>query len=144
MYFQARVDRSNNITLSWEASCTVIDQPIGYIVTYKDMKNGKTSYASYSKTVNTQLSKEFDTGIKYGTEYEFSVSVDVPNARGSNMVRIKSIQLPVPEGLYSYPNVNTSVHEIAWRAPQKLPTYLKNGNKIKYRYVFFKVFNGLC
>ena len=76
--FQARVDRSNNITLTWEASCTVIDEPIGYMVTYEDLTSGRSSYASYPKTVNTKLTQKFDTGIKYGTEYEFSVHVDVP------------------------------------------------------------------
>ena len=134
--FQARVDRkSNNITLTWEASCSVIDDPIGYMVTYKDTVSGRSSYVSITKTVSTALTHLFNTA-KYGTDYEFSVHVDLPDARTSNTVRVKTLPLPIPEGLYSYPNMNTSVHEIAWRPPQKMPMYLKKEmekKKITYR-----------
>ena len=75
-FFQSQLNRSNNeIKLSWDSSCSVIDQPIGYVITYKDLTTDQGSRIMKSKTVDTKLSHTFkDTSVKYGTEYRFTVN----------------------------------------------------------------------
>ena len=75
-FFQSQINRSTNeIKLSWDSSCSVIDQPIGYVVTYKDLTTDQGSRIMKSKTVDTKLSHTFkDTSVKYGTEYRFTVN----------------------------------------------------------------------
>jgi len=74
--------------------------------------------------------------VKYGTKYQFTVNTDVQNAQSSNVVTVKTLDLPIPEALVAFPNLNTSQHDIRWQKPQKMPTYLENEekkNKLSYR-----------
>ena len=141
-FFQSLLDRqTNNIKLSWEASCTVIDQSIGYVLHYQDMTTTRKSQIQISKTVETRLTQTFkENSVKYGTEYQFWVETDVQNAQKSNVVSVKTLALPIPEMLTSFQNVNTSKHDIRWKAPsdQHLTPYLQKqlkNNKVSYRYV---------
>lgn len=127
---------SNQIKLSWDASCSVIDQPIGYTLSAKDKITGQTSYYQISKTVSTKLRHEFNSDVKYGTEYEFTVHTDVANSQSSSQISVKTVALPTPEALVTYPMVNDSSHEIRWRAPASLSSYLQSQmtkNLISYR-----------
>merc|ERR1719447_213641 len=133
---QATVDPSNNnIKLTWDASCSVIDQPIGYFLTSKDLTTNKSANIKYTRTVNTRLDKEI-SNVQFGTRIEFTVATDVQNAQSSNVVTVKSVDLPTPEALVSFPNLNTSQHEIRWQVPKKMPKYpqkQQKDHKLSYR-----------
>ncbi len=113
-----------------------MDQPMGYKITCVDKTSGARAYTAISKTVKTELIHVFDDKIKYGTEYEFSVQTDVQNALASNLVSVKTMPLPQPEALVTFPDVESSSHHIKWNAPKSLPNYLqreKDANKLSYR-----------
>ena len=134
---QALVDRwTNRITLTWDSSCTVIDQPIGYIISSKDLTTGQIFYVSISKTVSTNLRHTFDKEVKYGTEYQFSIHTDLPDAQISSLISVKTLPLPVPEALVTFPNLNESTHDIMWKTPLNLSSYLQkqmDQHKLSYR-----------
>ena len=131
------VDRtSNTIRITWNASCSVISDAIGYQLGITDKVTGHTSYVTLSRTRNTSLTHVFDKNVKYGAEYEFTVQTDDPNAQKTQKYAVKTVPIPIPEGLNTFLDVNASTHEIAWSLPENLPTDLKNEvkrNKISYR-----------
>ena len=137
--FQATVDRSNNvIRITWDASCSVINEAIGYQLGITDKTTGSTSYIKLNPTQNTSLTHVFDKNVKYGTAYEFTVQTDDPNAQRTPKYTVQTLPIPVPAGLTTFLNVNASTHEIAWNVPNKLPSYLQkkvNAQKVQYRCV---------
>ena len=136
------VDRTTNtIRITWSASCSVISEAIGYQLGITDKTTGSTSYIKILRTTNTSLSHVFDKNVKYGTEYEFTVQTDDPNAKKTEKYVVKTLPIPIPEGLNTFLDVNASTHEIAWSLPAKLPSYLQNEvhrKKLSYRCVISK------
>ena len=131
------------IRITWNASCSVINDAIGYQLGITDKTTGSTSYVNLMRTQNTSLTHVFDKNVKYGTAYQFTVQTDDPNAQKSPKYTVKTLPIPVPAGLTTFLNVNASTHEIAWNIPNKLPSYLQkkvNAQKIQYRYEFRHTF----
>ena len=49
---------------------------------------------------------------------------------------VKTVDLPTPEALVAFPNLNTSQHEIRWQVPKKMPKYpqkQEKDHKLSYR-----------
>ena len=122
--------------MNWNASCKVIDEPIGYFIKAVDKIAGKTAYNSIMKTVNNTLSHVFSQNVKYDTEYVFSVYTDAANAYQSNSVLVKSLPLPQPEAFTTFPNLNTSMHDVMWKYPKKMSSYLQK--QVKNKKVTFR------
>ena len=135
--FKATVDRSTNeIRITWDASCSVINEPIGYQLGIVDKTTGSTAYLAKLPTTDIHLSHIFNENVKYGTEYEFTVQTKDANAQKSKAYTVQTLPIPVPAGLTTFLNVNASTHEIAWNVPGKLPSYLQkrvNSKKLQYR-----------
>ena len=136
------------IRITWDASCSVINEAIGYQLGITDKTTGSTSYIKLNPTQNTSLTHVFDKNVKYGTAYDFTVQTDDPNAQRTPKYTVQTLPIPVPAGLTTFLNVNASTHEIAWNVPNKLPSYLQkkvNAQKVQYRCVLefcntFRVF----
>ena len=126
------------MSISWTASCPVIDEAIGYVLEVKDMsKTDKISRTSLSKTKDVNFNHPVDAGLKLGTTYEIRVKTDNPNSKWSKPVQVKTRHVPIPAAVTVFNQLVDNKGKkaatddpqeqvvIKWEKPKQLPDYLE-------------------
>ena len=129
-------DHSQNvITLSWSASCPIINQPIGYTIQAKDLVTKKVAETTILASTDSSFTHVLDKNVKLGTSYEFRVATVVDQSQWTKPVTVKTNPLPTPEAVSAFINLNGSAIEVHWGQPN-LTNYLstqKTNEKVHYK-----------
>ncbi|XP_066589021.1 sortilin-related receptor-like [Prorops nasuta] len=72
-------DKMESIIVSWDASCSTIDEPISYTISVKETTLGSNVTFTLPPTNETLMKHPF-RNVKYGGRYEITVATDVKNA----------------------------------------------------------------
>ena len=125
----------NIITLSWTASCPIINEPIGYKVQAKDLVTNKLAEIKTLASTKSSFTHVLNKNVKLGASYQFSVATDVDQSQWSKPVSVKTNPLPTPEAVSAFINLNGSAVEVHWGQPN-LTNYLstqKTNEKVHYK-----------
>ena len=132
------------MSISWNASCPVIDVEIGYVLEVKDLFKNYISSIKLDKTKAVNFKHPIEKGLKLGTTYEIRVKTDNPNSKWSKAVQVKTRHVPIPDAVTVYNQLvdkkakkaaATDPQEqvvVQWEKPKKLPAYLEQ-DKLHYK-----------
>ena len=121
-------DRTN-YSLSWESSCNrITDTFVGYRICIKDMVLNREHWFQLAPRNDTLI--RMPLIVHFGANYQIKVSTDQPNARFTEPVALKPIELPKVLKLDGVQQINGSLY-IIWKNideewPQELKSHRSN------------------
>ena len=125
------------MSISWNASCPVIDVEIGYVLEVKDLFKNNLSTIKLEKTKVVNFKHPIEKGLKLGTTYEIRVKTDNPNSKWSKPVQVKTRHVPIPAAVTVFNQLVDNKGKkaatdgpqeqvvIKWEKPKQLPDYLE-------------------
>lgn len=111
-------DNKTRIVLTWQSSCSTIDQ-MGYTINIEDVTTGRKNQVTLARQDITSFKHVFDTGVRFGRTYKFSVKTEATDSASAGPVSVTTNPMPTPESLIYHPDLNSSTHVIMWRMPEK-------------------------
>ncbi|KRT81787.1 Fibronectin domain-containing protein [Oryctes borbonicus] len=109
-------DPSTSMLVQWDASCPLIDDAIGYVVTVHEIVKNITKVLTFPNITQDQVSKVFS--VCQGGKYEIIVATDVENAIPSGKIIYTPPPIPPPLEIQVASEINGS-YFIYWEEHKK-------------------------
>ncbi|KAJ8687024.1 hypothetical protein QAD02_022818 [Eretmocerus hayati] len=133
----SRGDKADVMLITWSASCSTIDEPIGYTITITEVALSKTSILSLPPTNETAL-KHVLRNIKLGGRFNVTVATNAEGAIPSQVVVYNAPPIAPPHQVKAdYSDGNYVLH---WQERQLPNSIIKNS---KYHYEILVNEDGL-